>query len=77
MMSITIRSTMKMAERRPSWEIWLSSQPAPKGVPLVKNRFIMAVKATMTQMGFRPRVRDRKGTRETMMHRASSAATMA
>ena len=29
----------------------------------------MAVKATMTQMGFRPRVRDRKGTRETMMHR--------
>lgn len=30
-MSITIRSTMKMAERRPSWEIWLSSQPAPRG----------------------------------------------
>ena len=78
MMSSTIRSTMKMAVRRPSWVIWLSSQHGAQGrSPRVKNRFSTAGEGhDDTSMGFRPRVRDRTGTRETTMHRASSAATM-
>ena len=57
MISMMIRSTMAMAERMPSKVMWRSSHTSATGVPLVKNRFMMAVKATMIYTGFRPRVR--------------------
>ena len=47
MMSMTMRSTICTAEMTPSHVMWRSSHTSATGVPLVKNIFMMAVKATM------------------------------
>ena len=47
MMSSTIRRIICTAETMPSKVMWRSSHTSATGVPLVKNIFMMAVKATM------------------------------
>ena len=76
MMSITMRSIIFAAATRPSQVMWRRSHTSQMAVPLVKNRFITAVKITMMRMGLRPLVRDLNGTLDTKMHSASTAATM-
>ena len=73
-MSITMRTIIFAAAARPSHVMCRSSHTSQIAVPLVKNRFITAVKITMMRIGLRPLVRDLNGTLETKMHSASTAA---
>ncbi len=75
MMSITIRTTMKPADQMPSHVMWRRSHTSHTGVPPVKNRFMTAVKITITNTGLSPRVSALKCTFETRMHASSTAAT--
>ena len=76
-MSITMRSSIFTAATRPSQVMCRSSHTSHTGVPLVKNRFITAVKITMMTMGLSPLVKDRNGTLETKMLTVSATMTMA
>ena len=77
MMSMRMRRIIFTAAARPSQVMWRRSQRSHMAVPLVKNRFMTAVKMTMIKMGFKPLVKDRNGTLEARMHTVSTAATMA